>query len=704
MKKNDHQLAREMANCIRFLAIDAIEHANSGHPGMPMGMADIATILFGEFLKFDAKNPHWLDRDRFVLSAGHGSMLLYSLLYLTGYKDISIDDIKNFRQLHSKTAGHPEYGELDGIETTTGPLGQGIANAVGMALAEEMLAARLGRDIINHKTYCIAGDGCLMEGISQEAISLAGHLGLKNLILLWDDNSISIDGDIELASSENIKMRFEACGWKVLAIDGHNFDEIRYALSEAQNSTQPVMIACKTIIAYGSPNKAGSEKSHGSPLGAAEVEAVRKNLNWHNAPFIIPEDLEKKWHEIGKKSHKIFKEWENKFNSLESSKKADLERILKGEFPVDFQKKLELFKQKIFLEKPKQATRKSSQNTLEFLTGELPELIGGSADLTESVLTKTSHLKSVNKKDFSGRYIHYGIREHAMGAIMNGMSLHGGFIPYGGTFLVFCDYMKPAIRLAALMKQHVIYIFTHDSIGLGEDGPTHQPIEHLASLRAIPNLNVFRPADAQETIGCFEQALKHKTSPAAIILTRQNVEFLRSEYVKDEGFCKRGAYIISDTALDIEPDVILLATGSEVSVAKVTKDKLHEKGLAVRVVSMPCFALFEQQDQAYKNKILGGRNILKVAIEAGISQGWHRYIGDDGLFIGMNSFGASGKGEDLYKYFNITADYAAQKIAEQVKSRRKAAIAKYKDKDDMLDELDKYKEKILQEIDEDDKE
>lgn len=702
MKKTENMQLVEMSNCIRFLAIDAVERANSGHPGMPMGMADVATVLFSEFLKFDAKNPRWLDRDRFVLSAGHGSMLLYSLLYLTGYKDIDVDDLKNFRQLGSKTAGHPEFGELDGIETTTGPLGQGLANAVGMALAEKMLAARLGNNIVNHKTYCIVGDGCLMEGISQEAISFAGHLALNKLIVLWDDNSISIDGDISLASSENMKMRFEASGWKFLQADGHNFDEVRKALAAAQNSDKPVLIACKTTIGFGSPNKAGSEKAHGSPLGAEEVEKVREKLNWHHAPFVIPEELLAEWKAVGKRSRKIFKEWEEEFGKLDEAKRLELKRIDKGELPKDFHKKLNELKKKVFAEKPKQATRKSSQVVLEFISQDLPELIGGSADLTESVLTKTSHSKAITKKDFSGNYIHYGIREHAMGAIMNGLALHGGFLPFGGTFLVFSDYMKPAIRLAALMKQHVIYIFTHDSIGLGEDGPTHQPIEHLAALRAIPNLNVFRPADAQETIGCFEQALLHNDAPAAMVLTRQNVNFLRCEYVHEDGFCGYGGYAISDTALGIEPDAIILATGSEVTMAMEVKDKLHEHGLAVRVVSMPCFEIFEKQDQAYKNKILGGKNILKVAIEAGIEQGWRRYIGDDGLFVGMSSFGASGKAEDLYKHFNITADFVVDKVAKELKSRRRTAIAKYKDKDDVLDELDKFKEQILKEVENDD--
>lgn len=701
MAKKQKIELKDLANCVRFLSIDAVQRANSGHPGMPMGMADVATILFSEFLRFDPISPKWMNRDRFVLSAGHGSVLLYSLLHLTGHKDVEIDDLKNFRQLGSKTAGHPEYGEIEAIETTTGPLGQGLANAVGMALAEKMTKEKLGKELIDNKTYVIAGDGCLMEGISQEAISIAGHLALNNLIVLWDDNSISIDGSTELATSENMKMRFEACGWQYLSCDGHNYDEIRTALTEAQNSDKPVLIGCKTIIGFGSPSKAGSEKSHGSPLGEDEIKKVRKKLNWDHAPFVIPEHLREYWKkDIGKRCRKESRAWEEKFEQLDEKTKSEIKRVQKGELSEEFIKKLEQFKQKIFLEKPKQATRKSSNITLEFLTENLPELIGGSADLTASVLTQTSHTKPISKDDYSGRYIYYGVREHAMGAIMNGISLYGGFIPYGGTFLVFSDYMKPAIRLAALMKRRVIYVFTHDSIGLGEDGPTHQPIEHLAMLRGIPNLNVFRPADAQETIGCFEQALKQKDSPSAMVLTRQNVNFLRSEYKNNEGFCGRGAYIISDAALDIEPDVIIIATGSEVSVALEAKEKLNNHGLAVRVVSMPCFELFDKQDQAYKNQILGTGNILKVAVEAGVTQGWNRYIGDDGVFIGMSSFGASGKGEELYQHFEITAEKIEKSVVKEIKSRRRRLIKGYKDKDDYLDEIDRYKEETLNDIDE----
>lgn len=681
MKNLDQISKRELANCVRFLAIDAVERANSGHPGMPMGMADVATILFTEFLKFDAKNPKWLNRDRFVLSAGHGSMLLYSLLYLVGYEDISLQDLKDFRQLNAKCAGHPELGHLAGIETTTGPLGQGIANAVGMALAEKILAEKLGNFVkptakigscdrfIDHKTYCLAGDGCLMEGISQEAISFAGNLGLKNLILLWDNNSISIDGDTSLATSENMKMRFEACSWNVLQADGHNFDEIRKALNAAQNSDKPVMIDCKTTIAFGSPNKSGSEKSHGSPLGADEIEKTRQNLNWPHKAFEIPEELLNEWCKAGKRSARNFQEWQENFAKLDTEKSAELSRILDKKLPKNFAENLKNFREKLLQTKPKEASRKSSQNVLEFLTGQLSELIGGSADLTGSVLTKTSHTKSITKNDFSGRYIHYGIREHAMAAIMNGLALHGEFIPYGGTFLVFSDYLKPALRLSALMNQQVIYIFTHDSIGLGEDGPTHQPIEHLAMLRSIPNLNVFRPCDALETLDCFEIALQEKTAPSAMILSRQNLPFLSSE----KNGAKFGGYVISKEESGKNLDAVIIATGSEVEIAVAAQKKLQEQGINVRVVSMPSFEVFEKQSESYKNEILGGFGlvtpsndgikILKVGVEAAISQGWHKYIGSDGIFIGMNSFGASAKAEDLFKHFKINAEEICKRVS-----------------------------------------
>ena len=675
---NSKNLLLDMSNAIRFLSIDAVQRANSGHPGMPMGMSDVATILFSEFLKFNPKDAKWADRDRFILSAGHGSMLLYSLLYLTGYRDIELKDLKHFRQMGSKTAGHPEYGEVEGVETTTGPLGQGLANAVGMALAERIQNQQFGSNLVNHKTYCLVGDGCLMEGISQEAISIAGNLNLSNLIILWDNNNICIDGKVDFTSCENMKMRFEACNFNVIEIDGHNFDQIRDALTKAQKSTKPVLISCKTTIAYGSPNKANSNEAHGSPLGEEEIKATRKALNWSHAPFEIPENIANEWLQAGKRSKKEYNEW---LKRLESSQdKDEFTRLQEGRIP-DFKKKLEKFKQTVFLNKPTQPTRKSSGDTLEMLCKEIPELIGGSADLTGSVNTKTTFMKGITKDDFSGRYIHYGVREHAMAAIMNGLALHKGFIPYSGTFLVFSDYMRGAMRLSALMKLQVIYILTHDSIGLGEDGPTHQPVEHLAALRAIPNLNVFRPADAAEVAGSFEQALLHKHTPSAIVLTRQNVGYFRSQY-NSEGFGKYGAYIISETALGIDPDVVIIATGSEVQVAIQTKALLHKSGLAVRVVSMPCIDIFAKQTQAYKNAILGGKEILKVGIEAGIDHGWHRYLGSDGIFIGMSGFGASGKAEDLFEHFGINAKSAAEKIIAEVVSRRNRRKSLIKDIDD----------------------
>jgi transketolase len=652
---------KSLANAIRFLAIDAVEAANSGHPGMPMGTADIATILFTEFLNFNAKDPKWLNRDRFILSAGHGSMLIYALLYLTGYEDISLDDIKNFRQLHSKCAGHPEFGHLAGIETTTGPLGQGITNAVGMALSAKMLAARIGENLINHKIYCLAGDGCLMEGISQEAISFAGNLNLNNLVILWDNNSISIDGNTSLATNENMHQRFEACGFEVIAIDGHNFDEIRNALNKAKSQTKPLLIDCKTTIGFGSDAKGGTEKCHGSPLGKDEVAKVREKLNWNYAPFEIPSEIKNAWEKTGQKSINTYQTWQAEFSKLDENKKSEITRIQNKELPKDFAQKLNQFKAEIIARKSNIASRKSSQNVLEFLTANLPELIAGSADLTGSVLTKTAATnKAINKNDFSGRYIHYGVREHAMGAIMNSLALSGNFIPYGGTFLVFSDYMKPAIRLAALMKQQLIYIFTHDSIGVGEDGPTHQPIEHLAMLRGIPNLNVFRPCDEEETLACFEIALNSKETPCAMILSRQNLPYIE----KNSQNYYRGAYVISDCGKN--PDVVIMATGSEVSAAIKAKEILAQKSINARVVSMPCLEIFNKQDASYKKEVLGDDKILRVATEAAISQSFDKYLGFDGIFIGMNDFGASAKGEDLFKYFGITGENLAKEIAEKL--------------------------------------
>lgn len=671
---------KDMANAIRFLAVDAVQRAGSGHPGMPMGMADVATILFKNHLRFNPEDPKWLNRDRFVLSAGHGSMLLYALLYLTGYKDVTINDIKNFRQLKSKLAGHPEYGHLDGIETTTGPLGQGVANAVGMALAGKIMAANFGDDIFNNKIYCIAGDGCLMEGISYESCSLAAHLNLSNLILIWDNNNISIDGEVSLANSENTAQRFANLGFLVIEIDGHNYDEIEDAFNKAKKSDKPVFISCKTIIAFGSPNKSASNDAHGMPLGEKEIELTRKKLGWQHKDFDVSRNILLEWRSVWQRNEKEYKNWQAAYGNLSEEKRADLERRLAVELPDGLIKKIENCKKNIFFEKPVQPTRKSSGYALELLTEMMPELIAGSADLTGSVNTKTKAVeKVINKNDFSGRYIHYGVREHGMAGIMNGMALYGGIIPYAGTFLVFSDYMRPAIRLAAMMKLPVIYVFTHDSIGIGEDGPTHQPVEHLASLRAMPNLYVFRPADAHETMACYEIILQHKTYPAAVVLTRQSVPFLRTEYNK-ESLCAHGAYIISDSA--IYPDIIIMATGSELSLALQTKDELHKFGVAVRVISVVCFKLFEKQEQSYKNALFEcDKKTLFVAIEAGVDQCWRKYIGTDGLFFGVDSFGYSAPYEEVYKKFNLVPDIMAKKIKKAWDVKR----AKIREEERMLE-------------------
>jgi transketolase len=658
----DFQLARKMANCIRFLSIDAIEKASSGHPGMVMGMADVATILFAEFLKFNPQDPDWLDRDRFILSAGHGSMLIYSLLYLTKYRDISIEDIKNFRQLNSKCAGHPEFGHISGIETTTGPLGQGLANAVGFAISEEMAKAKYGKEAVNHKTYCLVGDGCLMEGISQEAISIAGNLALKNLIVLWDNNSISIDGKTSIATCENMKTRFEACNWNVLQIDGHDFDQIRSALTKAQNSDKPILIDCKTTIAFGSPNKAGSEKSHGSPLGKDEIELTRKNLDWNFPAFEIPSELSNQWLKSSQRCINQYQNWQNNFSKIEEGIKSQILRVKNKDLSKEFYEKVDEFEAKIESAKANQATRKSSQNILEFLTANLPEMIGGSADLTSSVLTKTSQTAAIDKNNFNNRYLHYGIREHAMAAIMNALSLDGFFLPYGGTFLVFSDYLKPAIRLSALMKQRVIYIFTHDSIGVGEDGPTHQPIEHLTMLRSIPNLNVFRPCDEMETLICYKTAISAKETPSALILTRQNLPFLSEEKNPDR---KKGGYIISKSKKE-QPDAIILASGSEVHIAIEAQKKLAVENIDVSVASIYSMEIFDSQSNQYKKSVLKNNDILKVAIEAGVQMSWDKYLGSDGIFIGMKDFGSSGKAEELFKYFKITADEIVERIKQKL--------------------------------------
>lgn len=655
---------KNMANSIRALAMDAVEKANSGHPGMPMGMADVATVLFSKFLKFSPENPKWADRDRFILSAGHGSMLMYALLYLTGYKDITIEDIKNFRQLHAKTAGHPEYGMLEGIETTTGPLGQGLANSVGFAIAEKIMAARFGSEIVDHYTYVIAGDGCLMEGISHEAISLAGHLKLNKLIVLFDDNGISIDGPTSLTVSDNQVARFKASGWNAFEIDGHNPEEISKAIKKAKKSTKPTLIACKTTIAFGSPNKAGSSSSHGSPLGKDEITKTREKLGWSHAPFEIPADILNQWRKTGQKSKSALSKWKKNFKNLDSGKQAEFTRVNSGKLPAGLDDVFDNLKKKYASEKPSWATRKSSGEVLKDIVNFVPEMIGGSADLTGSNLTKTDSLKPITAEDFSGRYMYYGIREHAMGAIMNGMTLHGGIIPFGGTFLVFSDYCRPAIRLSALMKQRVVYVMTHDSIGLGEDGPTHQPVEHLASLRVIPNLQVFRPADACETAECWQIALESENTPSLLALTRQNLPEIR-EYTK-ENLCKRGAYTISEYKGDLQ--VTIFASGSEVSLALEAQKTLHAKNIGTRVVSVPCAELFSKQEQEYKVNYLCN-NSIKVAVEAASKMGWEKFIGSHGIFVGMESFGESAPAEELYKLFGITADNVVKKVMAKIESR-----------------------------------
>ena len=635
------KLHNDLANCIRFLSIDAVQKANSGHPGMPMGMADVATVLFKNFLRFNPKNPDWLNRDRFVLSAGHGSMLLYSLLYLTGYKSISINNIKKFRQLNSICAGHPEYHPKTGIETTTGPLGQGISNAVGFAIAEEILKNKLGKDLINHKTYVLAGDGCLMEGISHEAMSLAGHLKLKNLVMLFDNNSISIDGPTNLAVSDNFKKRFEGYGWDYISINGHNEKEIFKALKKVQKAKKPTVISCKTKIGYGSPNKSGKASSHGSPLGADEIKLVRKVLNWKSKPFDIPNKILKEWRKIGQRGEILEKKW----NKVLKRKKIKFNQTLKNNFTTVLKKE----KENAIKEPKSLATRKCSEMTLNALTKQKNNLIGGSADLAGSNNTKTKNHKIIKPGDFTGDYIHYGVREHAMSGVMNGIALHSNLIPYGGTFLIFSDYCKPSIRLSALMKKRVIYVMTHDSIGLGEDGPTHQPIEQLSGLRAIPNLNVFRPADRIETIECWEHALKSSKTPSVLSLTRQNLNPVRKTY-PNKNLCSLGAYEVLRTNKKI--NLTILASGSEVNLALEVSHKLAKDKIYSKVISMPCMELFELQSKSYKNKILEETK-FKISIEAGSSDCWKKYVGDNGIAFGIDEFGKSAPYKDIYKYFGL---------------------------------------------------
>jgi transketolase len=638
----------DLANAIRFLSIDAVQKANSGHPGMPMGMADVCTVLFRHFLKFDPSRPDWVNRDRFVLSAGHGSMLLYALLHLTGYKSVSLDDIKNFRQLNSICAGHPEYEKGTGIETTTGPLGQGIANAVGFAISEEILKSKKGKDIYNHKTYVVAGDGCLMEGISHEALSLAGHLKLKNLIMFFDNNSISIDGPTSLAVSDNYKKRLEAYGWDYIDINGHNEKQIFKAIKKCQNAKRPTVIACKTTIGFGSPNKSGKSSAHGSPLGDEEIQLVRKKLKWKHEPFEIPKEILQEWRSVGENGKREVKKWEKKAGSK-----------LKKITHKNSQKLTKLFadaKNMAIKESKPMATRKSSEDILNLLTVHIPELIGGSADLAGSNNTKTKSQKIIKPGNFAGSYIHYGVREHAMCGIMNGIALHGELIPYGGTFLIFSDYCKPSIRLSALMKQRVVYVMTHDSIGLGEDGPTHQPVEQIAGLRAIPNLNVFRPADTIETIECWDLALRQTNTPSVLSLTRQNLKLLRTN--NDQiNKCSYGAYEIYRSNPEI--NLTIIATGSEVEIAVEASQQLAKENIHSKVISMPCQELFEQQESSYKKNLLE-ETTAKISIEAASTMGWKKYTGNLGVELGIDTFGKSAPYKKIYEHFKLTSNNIIQ--------------------------------------------
>lgn len=646
-----------MANAIRFLSAEMIEKAKSGHPGMPLGIADVATMLFANHIKVDPENPRWFERDRFVLSGGHASSLLYSIFYLMGYNDIDIDDLKNFRQLGAKTAGHPEYGHLAGIDTTTGPLGQGIATAVGMALAEKVVAAKYGSDVCNHYTYVLMGDGCLMEGISEEAISLAGHLKLNKLIAFWDNNNVTIDGNVSVASSTDQVKRFKANGWNVISINGHNFCQINRAIKKAKKSSKPTLIACKTTIGFGAPNKCNSPKCHGSPLGREEIDLMRKNLKWQAEGFDIPADILQDWRNAGKRNASLYKEWQKRAKA----KGKEFLDIIEGKLPKNWDKELNKVKENAIKENTTVATRKASQMCLEAIVPALPQLIGGSADLAGPNMTTTKSSKTITAKDYNGNNIEYGVREHVMGAVMNGMVLHGGIKAYGGTFLVFSDYLRPSMRLAALMQLPVIYVMTHDSIGVGEDGPTHQPIEHLASFRAMPNINTFRPCDVVETAEAWALAVEQTKTPSILALSRQNLPLLRQDYKENKS--AKGGYIIAGDAS--KRQATLIATGSEVSLAVEAHNKLKEEGIETVVVSMPCTELFDAQPINYQEEILG--NKPRIAIEAASKFGWEKYVGLSGDIIGMDGFGASAPGGELYKYFGITLDEVVDSVKDALK-------------------------------------
>lgn len=661
MSSDAQSLEMRMANAIRFLAADAVQAAKSGHPGMPMGMADAATVLFTKYLKFDAANPDWPDRDRFILSAGHGSMLIYSLLHLTGYEDMTMDELRNFRQLGAKTAGHPEYGHAKGIETTTGPLGQGVANAVGMALAERMMNARHGDDLVDHYTYAIVGDGCLMEGISHEAISLAGHLGLSKLIVLFDDNGISIDGNTNMAVSDNQQARFEASNWHVQSVDGHDHAAIAKAIENAKASDKPSMIACKTTIGFGAPTKAGTASTHGAPLGDDEIAGAREALGWEAGPFEVPSDVLDNWRAAGSRGSSMREAWEARLAASKNA--AEFSRTIDGTLPAGVTDAVIAHKKRVSDEQPKWATRVASGESLNVLTPVIKELVSGSADLTGSNNTKTPDTDSLTPDNFAGRYIHYGVREHGMAAAMNGIALHGGLIPTSGTFLVFADYMRGAMRLSALMGKRVLYVLTHDSIGLGEDGPTHQPVETLSMLRGTPNFMMFRPCDGVEAVECWQVALENANGPSGFALSRQGVPTLRTTHT-NENLSAKGGYVLED-AIASDRKVTLLATGSEVHLATAAREMLEADGIGTAVVSMPCWELFDQQSKDYRDAVLGESSV-RVAVEAAVRHGWDKYIGPEGGFVGMDGFGASAPAGDLYKHFGITAEAVVAAARERL--------------------------------------